>query len=107
MTSLNKTAKKFDAVIENMNEALILLDEDANVICANKSAMNLFNTDKSCIGKNFLLTDRSIDIDNAIKQADENGKSETSISRNGREYRVNVSKIGRRNIIGTVILALT
>lgn len=102
---LKQNRKKFDAVIENMNEALILLDEDANVICANNSAMNLFNTDKSCIGKNFLLTDRSIDIDSAVKQADENGKSETSISRNGREYRVNVSKIGRRNIIGTVILA--
>lgn len=102
---LKQNRKKFDAVIENMNEALVLLDEDEAVICANKSAMKLFNTDKSCIGRSFLLTDRSIDIDNAIKQADENGKSETSISRNGREYRVNVSKIGRRNIIGTVILA--
>lgn len=102
---IKQNRKKFDAVIENMNEALIILDEDENVITANRAAMSVFNADKSLIGKNFLLTERSVDVDNALKEASKSGKSETDITKNGREYRINISRIGHRHVLGTVILA--
>lgn len=102
---IKQNRKKFDAVIENMNEALIILDEDENIITANNAAMRLFKTNKECIGKNFLLTERSFDVDNALKEAENSGHREVNIQRAGGEYQLNISRIGGKTKLGTVILA--
>lgn len=102
---IKQNRKKFDAVIENMNEALIILDEDENIITANNAAMRLFKTNKECIGKSFLLTERSFDVDNALKEAENSGHSEVNIQRAGGEYQLNISRIGGKKKLGTVILA--
>lgn len=102
---IKQNRKKFDAVIENMNEALIILDEDENIITANNAAMRLFKTNKECIGKSFLLTERSFDVDNALKEAENSGHSEVNVQRAGGEYQLNISRIGGKKKLGTVILA--
>ncbi len=102
--ALKKNQNEFNAIIENMNEGLAILNADGDVLALNRSAEILFDTNKDCIGKSFLSVERSIDIDNAIKTAKKNGHSEINISRQGKEYQLNANAIFEGEKVTGVIL---
>ncbi len=101
---LKKSHDEFSAIIDNMNEGLVMLGKDGHIVAINTAAEKLFNTGKECIGKDFLTVERSVDIDKAIKDAAESGKSEINIKRAGRIYQLNISKIGDQSHKNGIII---
>lgn len=101
---LKKSHDEFSAIIDNMNEGLVMLGKDGHIVAINTAAEKLFNTGKECIGKDFLTVERSMDIDKAIKDAADIGKSEINIKRAGRIYQLNISKIGNQSHKNGIII---
>lgn len=101
---LKKSHDEFSAIIDNMNEGLVMLGKEGHIVAINTAAEKLFNTGKECIGKDFLTVERSVDIDKAIKDAVESGKSEINIKRAGRIYQLNISKIGDQSHKNGIII---
>lgn len=85
---------EFYAVIENMNEGLVLLSGDYTVLSINPAAGAFFSASPECIGKDFLTLERNHEINKALDNAVQDGRSEIEVSRNGHEYQLNISRIG-------------
>ena len=89
-----------------MREGLVLLDHSGTILSINPAAQQIFSTDADCIGKSFLLIERSHDMSIAIKSAMQTGHGEVRGIRSGREYQFDVSRIESDNeLMGTVLLA--
>lgn len=96
---------EFYAVIENMNEGLVLLSRDYTVLSINPAAGAFFSASPECIGKDFLSLERNHEINKALDNAVQDGRSEIEVNRNGHEYQLNISRIGSdEQTIGVVIL---
>lgn len=87
-----------------MSEGLVLLSTKKTVLSINPAAEKFFGTDGSCVGRNFIEIERGRDIERAIDLASESGHTELSLGRDGREYRLNISRIDSGE--GAVGLAL-
>lgn len=96
---LEKSREELAAVIQNMNEGLVLLDANKNILAINNAAASLFNTEPSCIGKPLITIERGYDIIKAAESTDDGKNSEICISRGGREYQLNISPIGEKTVI--------
>ena len=96
---LEKSRGELAAVIQNMNEGLVLLDANKNILAINNAAASLFNTEPSCIGKPLITIERGYDIIKAAESTDDGKNSEICISRGGREYQLNISPIGEKTVI--------
>ena len=96
---------EFYAIIENMNEGLVLLSRDYTVLSINPAAGAFFSASPECIGKDFLTLERNHEINKALDNAVQDGRSEIEVSRNGHEYQLNISRIGSdEQTSGVVIL---
>lgn len=96
---------EFYAVIENMNEGLVLLSRDYTVLSINPAAGAFFSASPECIGNDFLSLERNHEINKALDNAVQDGRSEIEANRNGHEYQLNISRIGSdEQTIGVVIL---
>ena len=102
--SLQKKTDEFSQITGYMNEGLILLDNKGKILSLNPAAQKLFDTDSSCIGRDFLLIDRSHDMSTAVHSASENGHSEIRTERNGREYQFDISRIESDGSIAGMVL---
>lgn len=102
---LNRRKEEFGLITENMHEGLILLDKNRCILTINPAAIKLFGAEADCMGKDFLTVERRTEISSAIENAVSTGHSEIRISRNDREYQLDISRIetdGEK--VGTVIL---
>ena len=97
---------EFNQIIAQMEEGLVLLDDKGIILSINPAAMNIFETGGFCVGHDFLTIDRSSELSEAIKRAQENGHDELRMKRSGREYQVNISRtVSEKHIRGCVLLA--
>lgn len=102
---LSESRREFDAITDNMREGLILLGKTGKILSLNRAALEIFDAKSDSVGQNFLTIERSPEIDKAIKRAFRDGKAEASLSKGGREYGLNISRIETGNkISGAVIL---
>lgn len=101
---LESRRKEFNAVTENMNEGLVLLGKNSEILSINLAAKEFFKADDSCIGCDFLQIERELCFIDALKKAKDEGYAELQLGRDGREYRVGVSRIGKTQFSGLVIL---
>ena len=106
MGELQRRADEFDQITGSMREGLVLLDDSLAVLAVNGAAKSLFGVDDSCVGRSFASVDRTYEIGRALREAMACGSGEAGVSRGGREYRLNVSRIesGGR-VLGCVLLA--
>lgn len=104
MYDLDKSRSEFEAVTHNMKEGLVLTSEKGEIISINPSAASFFlgvkpdsaefyEHEKGCIGKDFLTLDRSRETHELIERAQANGEAESRVSRWGREYQLNASRV--------------
>lgn len=104
MYDLDRSRSEFEAVMHNMKEGLVLTSEKGEIISINPSAASFFlgvkpdsaefyEHEKGCIGKDFLTLDRSRETHELIERAQANGEAESRVSRWGREYQLNASRV--------------
>lgn len=104
MYDLDRSRSEFEAVTHNMKEGLVLTSERGEIISINPSAASFFlgvkpdsaefyEHEKGCIGKDFLTLDRSRETHELLERAQANGEAESRVSRWGREYQLNASRV--------------
>lgn len=104
IAELKRSQSEFSAIIHNMKEGLVLLGKTGKILAINNAAAEFFGTNTDCVGKDFLTVERNRDIDAAVRDAVQNGRSEILISRNGGEYQLNVSRIGENDVADGVAI---
>ncbi len=106
MEELRQKNDEFNQIISSMNEGLILLNEDDAVISMNTSAKGIFSVAENPVGEDFHIIDRTPEISNALQSAKNSNHAEINLSKNGREYQLNISRIANSGKpVGTLILA--
>ena len=103
---LNRKANEFQQITSHMQEGLVLLDSEGTIISINPAAKALFEAEDDCVGKNFLTIDRTSSMRNAVNDALDKGRGYAKLSRNGRNYQFDLSRIESDSaVIGAVVLA--
>lgn len=102
---LAERENEFYTVIENMNEGLVLLGREEMIISMNPAAVSFFGSEEDMSGHYFLSLERNPEINKCLESAERDGHSEMTVSRTGREYQINISRIeAEGRFFGTVIL---
>lgn len=103
---LERKQAEFTMLIDRMSEGLVLLNAKGEVLSINKAAMALFDADGQCVGKDFLLVDRSLALQNVVKSALNGHYGEVLLERKGGKYQINTNTILRDGeISGAALLA--
>ncbi len=106
MDSLRRKSDEFKQITDNMQEGLVLLSSETNILSINPAAVEIFDTEPSCVGKGFLHVDRSREMRKAVNDALDNGYGSARAKRNGRDYQFELSRIeSDGKVVGAVILA--
>ncbi len=90
---LAASKREFFAVIKNMNEGLVLLNNKNEIISINPAAESFLGANGDALGKDFIMIERSRDISSCLEEAFSSGKSVLETQRNGRVYQLNFSAI--------------
>lgn len=105
LSELQRKNDEFEQITRSMTEGLVLLNEKSRILSINPAALKLFHAEDSCVGKDFLIIERSHNVSHAIRDAFANGHSELHMEREGKEYRLHVSRIESGGfVIGAVVL---
>ena len=103
---LERKQEEFTTVTDLMDEGLILLNAKGEVLSINRAAEELFAADCSCVGRDFLVVDRSLTLQNAVRSALDGRHGEVLLDREGKKYRINSNPILREDEVhGAVLLA--
>ena len=106
METLRRKTDEFEQITGNMQEGLVLLSSEATVLSINPAAKLLFGAEEDCIGKNFLMIDRTSTMRTAVNDALDKGRGFARMNRHGRDYQFDLSRIeSDGSVIGAVVLA--
>ena len=106
LEELRRKTHEFEQITGNMQEGLVLLNSEGAILSINPTAKRLFEAQDDCVGKYFLMIDRRSAMRNAVNDALDKGRGYARINRNGREYRLELSRIeSDGTVIGVVVLA--
>lgn len=105
MEALSRKKEEFDAVTDSMSEGLILLNAQGVILSINPAAMSLFRTSRDCIGQDILTVERSLPLQELIRDAAGGKHAETVLTVSGREYQLEASPVQGEPAGGVCILA--
>ncbi|MBQ2854141.1 MAG: two-component sensor histidine kinase [Oscillospiraceae bacterium] len=106
MEELRRKTDEFEQIIGNMQEGLVLLSSEGEILSINPTAKKLFDAGDDCVGKNFLVIDRSSAMRKAVNDALDKGRGFARSNKNGRDYQFDLSRIeSDGTVIGAVVLA--
>lgn len=106
LEEMRRKNEEFSQIISSMSEGLVLLNQKGAVIAMNSAAETVFSVDQQPVGRDFLTLERSTEISHAIQQAETRGHSQTVLTKNGKIYQFNISRIeAEKKAVGTLILA--
>ncbi|GHT67138.1 sensor histidine kinase [Spirochaetia bacterium] len=92
-SDLQSRADTISAIVDNMSEGIILVSRQGLILSVNKSAAALFETDTTMGGKNILELIRDLELLEQVRAALSGKRSELSIRRSGKSYRVFFSPV--------------
>ena len=107
---LKKRKNEFAVITDSMKEGLVLLNREGCILGMNPAAREFFGLSEGYAeeyeGKDFLSIERDLKITAAIEDAKSRGDEDISVSRNGREYRLGVSRVETDGSISGVVLLI-
>ncbi|MCL2216142.1 MAG: ATP-binding protein [Defluviitaleaceae bacterium] len=106
LTTLRDRAETIEAVISNMREGLIILDEKGLVMTANKSALDIFDISVDIEQKSIQHIYRDPEFMKAVKECLEGAHLEISFARNERIYNVFLNPATNDSRSGAIIFFL-
>ncbi len=105
MEEIRQKNDELGQIISSMNEGLVILDEQDRVMTMNASAECIFSITDEPTGKEFHVIDRTPELNVALQLAKTNDHAELQLTKNGREYQLNISPIrSAYTTLGTLIL---
>ncbi|MCL2387187.1 MAG: ATP-binding protein [Defluviitaleaceae bacterium] len=93
LMTLRTRAETIEAIIANMREGLVILDEKGLVMAVNKSVLDIFGRTKDIIQKNIQHIYRDPEFAQTVKKCLAGAHLETSITRNDRVYNVYLNPV--------------
>ncbi len=106
MTDLKRRQEEFRAITENMGEGLIVVDEGAEILSYNKSALKMLRAEGVVYGASIFEVSRNDAFADAVKKALSGDKTQTVFSHGERYFRVFASPVEREKCGGAVIVLL-
>jgi len=104
--TLRRKTDEFEQITGNMQEGFVLLSSEGTILSINPTAKKLFDARNDCVGKNFLMVDRSSAMRTAVNDALDKGRGSTRAYKNGRDFQFDLSRIeSDGTVIGAVVLA--
>lgn len=104
--TLKNKQEEINQITNNMNEALLMLDENGKILSINPCALKLFEMYEEPIGEDVLIVNRKENMRNAIKEAKQFGTSYFREEINGKTYQFEVNRIDTNlDLKGFVIIA--
>ncbi len=104
-TELRRKREEFAAATTNMNEGLVLLNESGTILSINKAATSLLSVSSYCIGKDILLVNHSLELQELLRKAKTGRRADMTMKISGMDYQVNASPvITDDSVTGIVIL---
>ena len=106
LKTLKRKTDEFDQITASMQEGLVLLDSEGTILSINPTAMALFDAGTGAVGRDFLAVDRSREVRDALNDALDLGHGTAGAQRDGRHYRLDLSRIeSEGKTVGVVVLA--
>lgn len=106
IAELTRRTEEFSLITKSMREGLILLDASRKILSINPAAQDIFDVEGDYIGLDFLLLDRSPELQEAIVEAKKNGFNQIRLMKKEREFQLDITCIKReRQPEGFVLLA--
>ena len=90
LRELERRTNEFSQITRSMQEGLVLLDDRWTILSINPAAQELFHTDSSCIGQDFLTVERGVEMS---AEAMRSGHSAFRMHRNARIYQLDLTRI--------------
>lgn len=108
MKALEDARAELAAIMQNMQEGMILLDKHAAVLSINESAAHIFGVSVlDSVGQNLLAVDRDADLHERVQQALEGEGGTLRMQRGKRQYELYISPVQKdKAVCGAVILLL-
>ena len=105
MSALRRRSEEFEQITASMTEGLVLLDNSGTVLSINPAAQAVLGTDSACVGQPLVAVERDTAVSRALRDAMENGRAETCMEKDGREYQFDVTRIqADGETVGAVLL---
>lgn len=89
---------KLSAIMQNMSEGLLLIDDKKNIMLASHKAEKIFNFNSDYIGKNIIRISRNKRLNDSINDAIEGKSNSVEITVNDRIYRIFSNPVKENNI---------
>lgn len=105
---LNKKQEEFNAITENMREALIIINKKNTVLSMNRAAVELLNVKRgNCIEKHFLTISRNHEFQSTIEEAMNGKPSDAIIILDNKYYKIMANPVYLEGALnGCVVLML-
>ena len=103
LSDLRNRSDTINAIMDNINEGILLTNKQGIVLSANKSVLRIFEKDSPVDGKNILEFLRDVSFSGHVRAALDGKHGEMGMERVGRTYRVYFSHVSGG---GAIILFL-
>lgn len=92
-SALRRNKEEFNAATANMNEGLVLLNDSGIILSINKTATDLLSISSYCIGKDILLLNHSIELQELLRKAKNGEHCQMTMKISGMDYQVSASPV--------------
>ena len=97
---------EFSAATKNLNEGLILLNDDGIILSINDFASKLLNITSYSVGKDLLLFNNTIEIQELLSKAKEGNKGDVVLTINDKDYEFYASPIISNDKVNGIALLI-
>ncbi len=98
---------EFNAVTTGMCEGIVLLNKNGVVLSINPAAKKLLATNSTCVGRDIISVNRSIELQELLQKSKNGEYAERRLSLDGGDYQFDASPvISDGKVSGTVLLLL-
>lgn len=105
-SELRRKKEEFVAATVNMNEGLVLLNENGIILSINKTATKLLSISSYCVGKDILLLNNSLELQELLHKAKNGEHTNMTMGISGMDYQVNASPVVTDGTVAGIVLLI-
>lgn len=103
---LRQKQEEFITATDNLNEGLVLLNDRGIILSINKTASRLLSISTFCIGKDILLLNNSLPLQELLRVARSGKHSEMAMCLGGTEHQINASPVVSDGLVTGIALLI-